>query len=102
MIGNLFLKFKTCPFINCTFNLNNSKSHECCVTIGLEDEYQLEKELDERAQDLVVKSKCIDIKENEYVYDIEYTFEEIEVYDEDNDTDTDVEYDFREFITENL
>lgn len=100
MIGNIFLKFKTCPFINCTFNLSNSKSHECCITIGLEDEYQLSEELFDRAQDLVIKSKCIDIKENEYVYDIDYTFEEIEIYEGDNDTD--VEYDFREFIAENL
>lgn len=100
MIGNLFLNFKTCPFINCTFNLNNSKSHECCVTIALNDETQLEEELDDRIQDLVVKSKCIDIKENEYVYDVEHTFEEIEMYEGDNDND--VEYDFRKLTTENL
>ena len=98
MIGNLFLKFKTCPFINCTFNLNNSKSHECCVTIGLNNEYQLEEELDERAQDLVIKSKCIDIKENEYVYDIDYTFEEIKEGSKDND----IKYDFRKAIIEGL
>lgn len=92
MIGNLLFKFKTCPFINNTFNLNNSKSHECCVVIGLNDEYQLNEELFDRAQDLVVKSKCIDIKENEYVYDIDYTFEEI------RECNKDLEYDFREVM----
>lgn len=93
MIGNLFLKFKTCPFNNNTFKLNDSIEHECCVIIGLNNEQQLEKEMWDKSQDLVVSSKCIDIKENEYVYDLEYDFEEIALLEGEDDTD--VEYDFR-------
>lgn len=100
MIGNLFLKFKTCPFNDNTFKLNDSKYHECCVIIGLHGEEQLEKEMWDKSQDLVVTSKCIDIKENEYVYDLEYVFEEIKICEGEDDTD--VEYDFRTPVKEEL
>lgn len=97
MIGNLFLKFKTCPCENnSTFVLSNSKSHECCITIGLADESQLTCYLEEKMEEIIRETNCIPIKDNEYTYDVDYTFEEIAIESEDDEND--VEYDFRKMI----
>lgn len=87
------MKFKTCPFNNCTFNMRDSIQHECCVTIGLNNDLQLSMDLEDKMEDLIRQSKCIPLKENEFTYDINYTFEEIVL--NEGDDDSDVEYDFR-------
>ena len=88
------MKFKTCPFKNCTFDMRDSISHECCVTIGLNNELQLSMDLEDKIEDIIRESKCIPLKDNEFAYDIEYNFEEIKL--SENEDDSDVEYDFRD------
>lgn len=96
MIGNLFLKFKLCPLDGCTFVLANSKAHECCISIGLTTESDLDSHLEERIEEVLRESKCIPIQDNEYVYDLEYNFEEIAL--QQGEDDSDVEYDFRKML----
>lgn len=93
MIGNLFLNFKMCPFIDCTFTMDDSTSHECCVTIGLNSEDELNEKIEDNIEHIIRESKCIPIKDNEFVYDLSYNFEEIKL--EDGEDDSNVEYDFR-------
>lgn len=98
MIGNLFLKFKTCPFIDCTFKLYNSKAHESCLTIKTEKEEDITDYLYDNIEDIIRESKCIDLKDNEYIYDLEYKFERFDdYYGQDNE---DVDFDFNFFKNE--
>lgn len=92
MIGNLFLNFKTCEFINCTFNLKNSKSHECCITVVIDNENELEEKLSDNLEYILRESKAVDIKDNEYCYDVDYNFEKIEGYSGDDNEDIDFNF----------
>ena len=93
MLGKLFLQFKTCPWVDdSTFILANSIEHECSVKIGAKSESQLKSLLEDKIEDMIRKTNCTDISEDEYAYDIEYDFKKVESIKEE-----DIEYDFRVF-----
>lgn len=120
MIGKLFLQFKTCPCIEgSTFILANSIEHECsvkvairdgCKYINIDDEYddgkkkkskrtnimdindELRVLIEDNIEDIIRQTNCTSIGDDEYAYDIEYSFKELKSSDYN-----DIEYDLRVF-----